>query len=181
MLALVRTRAATVTASQVTIRPLGVPEHAAADALLLSYLPGSGLDGRLDAESRLLGAWQGDTLVACLHWTVRPARWRGRVAMVAQTGPGATAPSYRGRGLMRRLLHAALAQMRTAGIALAGQETPLVSYHRGTGWEIGTFAWRHQAARPALLVLPPPAEYRCRQATAANAATLAAIDRKSVV
>lgn len=111
------------------------------------------------AGAEVLGAYDGQDLVACLHWSTRPVAWFGEHTVLGQAGPGATAPSHRGRGIMRALLWRVLNRMRERGLALAGQQTPIVDYHRRTGWELVSYERSHRLDGPLRV---PAAAPPCR-------------------
>lgn len=126
-------------------------EVEAATELIMQDLPHCSLKRYIDERSSLLGAFDQGELIACLHWRPVTALWLGNEITIGQTGPGATALSYRGNGVMRALLRSALLQMKEAGVVLAGQETPVIGYHRTTGWEVATLANRHAAKASSLM------------------------------
>lgn len=125
-------------------RLLQLNERALASDLLSIDLPDSPLDNYLDCSSSILGAFSNGQLVSCLHWSVKSARWLGMRIRIGQCGPGATAHGHRGKHLMKQLVRNALEHMRTQSIVFAGQETPIIAYHRSCGWEIATFSQRHR-------------------------------------
>lgn len=161
-------------ASELAYRPVTAAGLSTAADLLSTHLPGCVLSEHLTSGSRVLGAFAGHELVACLHWSPRIALWLGAPVRIGQTGPGATVPGQRGRGIMRELLRGVFGQMKADAIVLAGQETPVIGYHRRTGWEIATFARHHVADRAAVLALEFPG-YRCRPACPADAVAVGAV------
>jgi len=117
-----------------------VPHHRLAEAnnLLLDALPDAKLTTYLTNTSRVIGAFIGGELRACLHIDIVNALWMGERIKVGQMGPGATHAHFRDRGLMGAVVREAFRELHRQGALLAGQETPIVGYHRRSGWEIGT-------------------------------------------
>jgi predicted acetyltransferase len=156
-------------------RLLTVPEWDTAAEFLSTHLPRCVLSEHLTDGSHVLGAFdRNESLVACVHWSPCAVLWFGAPVQIGRAGPAATAPDHRRRGVMRILLRGILEHMRANGIAIAAQETPIIGYHRQTGWEIATFARRHVADRAAVLSLETRG-YRCRRADPADAPAIGVV------
>jgi predicted acetyltransferase/16S rRNA G966 N2-methylase RsmD len=157
---------------RILFRNLSADEYEVAAHLLAEHLPGTDLLAVVDGTSRITGAFRGGRLLSCIHWTRAMATWWGEPVAIAKAGPGATLPGERGRGLQRALLRHVLHKMRQAGLVLAGQETPVIGFHRRLGWEICTNARSQETDQATLAALEDLAPGQCARAELAHVPVL---------
>lgn len=168
------------TGEGITYRNLEPDEYPQAAELLRQNLEGSDLDREIDSDSRIVGAFHRTELVGCIHWSVREAVLWGKRHRIARAGPGATAGTFRRRGIQRWLLRLVLADMRGMGLSIVGQETPVIDFHRVLGWEIATFARKNAAAAEVFSSGPVPVAGRCVLAQAHHVDGILRLWRESV-
>ena len=94
--------------------------------------------GRREAieAGRLIGTYDGSTLVA--HAMLRPFRqyWGGRELAMAGVAGVVVAPDYRGRGAAATLLSAAARRAGEVGDAISGLYPTVPGVYRRVGWEV---------------------------------------------
>ena len=104
----------------------------------------------------LLGAWDGDRLVAAGHAGAVGQWFGGRSVPMGAVGGVATVPDVRGTGTGRRLMAALIDAMRERDLVVSTLYPATTAFYRALGWETaGTRRDRAVPARTLSAVAPP--------------------------
>lgn len=160
------------------IRPLRDPELPAAFELDVDafHHPESGRAAflRFVDPARVIGAFDGDRLVAMTVALPFGQFFGGRAVPMGGVAAVAVVPDFRGRGLGKQVTRACIDAMRERGEAISSLFPGTTSLYRSLGWEIaGSYLIRKLVPR-LLRGLPRASGGRVRPATAADHAAIRA-------
>lgn len=94
------------------------------------------LNGRAIDDRRLLGAYDGDTVVAMARINRFRQWWVGRPIPMAGVGGVVVAPEHRGRGVGSALMGALIDRSRDLGFALSALYPATMAPYRAVGYEV---------------------------------------------